>query len=153
MSLYRNETTIDGLRCGVSRIGPGGDYHVIFEREFAGIEQIETINWSHPTLGGDLSVLPVGYGFQVVGIDYAHKLQTYTVRLRVQKQYLGDVTGYQAEIAELNRSLETAQAETGAARQQAAEAQEAAQAARNELESGTAELADAYVEGVNASDE
>lgn len=139
MALYRNETTANGLRCEVFRPGPGGDYHVVFEREFAGIEQIEAIDWTRPEWGGDVSQIPAGYGFEVSAIDYDHRLQTYTVRLRVQSQYLGDVTGYQAEIRRLEEDLETAQAETEAARQ--------------ELQTNAAELETAYTEGVNASDE
>lgn len=105
MALYRNETTANGLRCEVFRPGPGGDYHVVFEREFAGIEQIEAIDWTRPSWGGDVSQIPAGYGFEVSAIDYDHRLQTYTVRLRVQSQYLGDVTGYQAEIRRLEEDL------------------------------------------------
>lgn len=104
MSYYKNDMTVDGLKCSAFRSGPGGDYVVTFEREFATIEQIEAINWARPTLGGK-GVLPDGYGFDVLNIAYKANSRSYEVTVRARQQYWGDVTGYQAEIDKLQEQL------------------------------------------------
>ena len=104
MSYYKNDATIDGLKCCVHCGGPGCDHVVIFEREFASIEQIEGINWAQPALGGECT-LPAGYGFDVVRVDYRANTRSYEVTVRAKQQYWGDVTGYRAEIGKLQEQL------------------------------------------------
>lgn len=108
MSYLGEKWKIDGLISGaIMRCGLGGNYKVAFEREYASLEQIEAINWSRPAveyigLHSSEPVLPEGYGFDVVGITYDSNCRTYYVELKTARQYLGDVTGYQTEIASLN---------------------------------------------------
>lgn len=104
MSYYNNNMTVDGLKCSAFRGGLGGDYCVIFEREFATIEQIEAIDWSKPVLGGK-GVLPDGYGFDLLNITYKANSKSYEVTVRTKRQYWGDVTGYQERIDELKEQL------------------------------------------------
>lgn len=87
------------------------------------MEQIEGINWAQPELTGNFDPLPAGYGFEVVGITYSSSDQTYRVRLRVLQQYLGDVTGYQAQVAELEGTV-AEQTETIKAHEEAIQLQE-----------------------------
>lgn len=107
---YGKKWKIDGLIAGfVMRMGPGGNYRVVFERENASLEQIEAINWAKPVIEyigphGSEPGLPEGYGFDVVGITYDSGCKTYYVELKTAKQYLGDVTGYQDEIKALNNA-------------------------------------------------
>lgn len=108
MSHYGKRWTIDGLPTGlIMRSVPGnGKYTVVFEREFVSLEQIEAVNWAKPTIeyiGPHASEpgLPEGYGFVVDDIQYQSDLKTYHVVLQTARQYLGDVTGYQDQIAEL----------------------------------------------------
>lgn len=110
MSHLGKRWKIDGLITGfIMRNAIGGNYTVAFEREFASLEQIEAINWSRPTIEyigphGSEPGLPEGYGFDVVKITYDSNCKTYNVELKTAKQYLGDVTGYQAEIKALNNA-------------------------------------------------
>ena len=105
---------IDGIPAGpIDRsYGNNGEYRIIFERVYASLEDIETINWSKPTIEyigkhGSEPGLPEGYGFDVKKIDYVSGGKYYQVYLKTASQYLGDVTGYQAQIA----NLESAAAE------------------------------------------
>ena len=51
MSLYGEKFKIGGLSCGlVLRGGTNGEYRVVFEREYASLEQIEGISWE-PQIG------------------------------------------------------------------------------------------------------
>lgn len=111
---------IDGVPASSIRRGAlgGNTYTVTFDRRETGVtlEQIEKINWAKPTVeylgrGEPPEALPYGYGFQVSLITYNSRPDAYTVELIVAKQYLGDVTGYQAQIV----ALETAATETKAA--------------------------------------
>lgn len=130
MSHYSKRWTIDGLPTGlIMRSVPGnGKYTVVFEREFVSLEQIEAVNWAKPTIeyiGPHASEpgLPEGYGFVVDDIQYQSGLKTYHVVLQTASQYLGDVTGYQDQIAE----LESAAAEKDSAlAEQATQLQEQA---------------------------
>lgn len=107
MSLYGEACKIDGLRCGlVMRGGANGQYRAVFEREFASLERIETINWSRPTVEGD-TVLPAGYGYEVKEIEYDMNTCSYTVHLQVAEQYLGDVAGFQAQMDRLEQEVDT----------------------------------------------
>lgn len=101
MSLYSKTAKIDGLEFGlVMRGTSNGQYVVVFEKESATLEQIEGVNWAEPTIEGN-TILPKEYGFDVEGITYSSSDRSYHVTVRVGKQYLGDVTEYQEQIAEL----------------------------------------------------
>lgn len=107
MSLYKNETIIGGVKCGLI-LRDGDGYTALFEREFASLETIENIQWDPPEITGSC-ILPAGCGFTVTDITYSHAEQCYRVRLSLGKQYLGDVTGYQEKIDALQAQLQTAQ--------------------------------------------
>ncbi len=147
MSFYGGKTKIDGLLCGlILRGNTNGEYQAIFEREHASIEQIETINWRRPKLSGPCE-LPQGYGFDVTDIKYSMGTRAYTVSLKVREQYLGDVTGYQAQIDALEEDkvrLETDRAaqEDSIQRltEQLAEADEMAISLYEELEAAQEQL-------------
>ena len=137
-----NKPTVDGIPCNPQRTNQNGIYHVYFDRKDATLDQIERIDWAHPTLVGTGDSLPGNYGYQIDDIAYLHPYRRFAVRLKVLQQYLGDVTGYQAEIQELETSLATAQEEKAAAQEQAQTA--AAEAAE------TAEILDIIVSGEEA---
>ena len=141
MSLYGVHWSIDGVQAAfVMRGTQNGRYRVVFERAHAELPQIEAIDWAHPQIQhlreAEELGLPEGYGFTVVGITYAHASRSYTVEVQVADQYLGDVTGYQAQLSEL-------QAQVAAAQGQAA-------AAQAELAGHETALAAAYTEGVES---
>lgn len=107
MGLYSANIKIDGIICGLVMRGlQNGQYIIVFEREHASLEQIEGINWSNPTVEGD-TPLPIGYGYDIVNIEYHMNTQSYHVTIQTARQYLGDVTGYQAHISELEQKIET----------------------------------------------
>ena len=106
MSLYGSPWKIGGIPCGlILRGGANGEYRVVFEREYASLEEIEALNWDPPTIEGEC-ILPVGYGFTVKDIQYSAATRSYHVALQVGKQYLGDVTGYQAQVTELQGTIQ-----------------------------------------------
>lgn len=109
---YSNKTTIDGVRCTVSPVGGlgSGKFRALFERELASLEQIEAIHWDMPQITGDSAGLPEGCGYQVDDITYSNNTLTYQVSFHVQTQYLGDVSGYQTRVAQLETDLAAAQA-------------------------------------------
>ncbi len=87
-----------------------GRYTVVFEREFASLEQIEAVNWDKPTVEyigphGSEDGLPEGYGFEVEDIRYRSSTKSFDVILKTASQYLGDVTGYQDQIDQLEAAL------------------------------------------------
>lgn len=125
---YSNKTSIDGVRCTVSPEGGlgSGKFRALFERELASLEQIEAIHWDMPQIAGDSAGLPAGYGYQVDDITYAHATCTYHVTFHVLTQYLGDVSGYQAQVAQLETDL-------AAAQEEASSAQAAAETAQQEI--------------------
>lgn len=143
MGFFGKYWKIDGVTAAfITRGGVNGQYRVLFERENASLEQIESINWAKPVIekltDRDCEQgLPEGYGFEVVDITYANNTKSYTVTVKTAQQYLGDVTEYQVQAAEL-------QAQVTALSGQVTEAQE--QAAARE-----AELAAAYEEGVESN--
>lgn len=145
MSLYGSSVRIDGIPCGLVMRGSGnGQYLVVFERELATLEQVEAIHWEKPSIEGE-SILPVGYGFVVSDIRYTAATRSYTVVLQVGEQYLGDVTGYQSQVAEL---------ESAVARQQEEIRQKDDTIVRLESEGSQAlkeELEAAYEEGVESN--
>lgn len=164
MSLYGNRCSIGGLSCGmVLRGAANGEYRAVFERESASLEEIEGIRWDRPQIQGEC-ILPTGYGFTVRDIQYSAPARSYTVVLQVAEQYLGDVVGYQSQVAELedglarkDRELEETEAslaekESAIAQQRETIAQQAEALAELEA-AGTAAQVDAqlraaYQEGV-----
>lgn len=146
MSLYGSKIRIDGVPCGlVMRGSVNGQYLVVFERELATLEQVEAISWEKPTIEGDC-ILPAGYGFAVSDIRYSAATRSYTVVLQVGEQYLGDVTGYQSQVAQLEDTV---------ARQKEEIRQKDDTIAQLESEGGDealkAELEAAYEEGVESN--
>ena len=108
MSFFTKSWKFDGVQAAfVMRGSQNGRYLVKFEREFASLEDIEGINWTKPAIEHtnpqcpDEFGLPVGYGFTVAGITYDSRTKSYTVELQVADQFLGDVTPYQEQIAQL----------------------------------------------------
>ena len=89
------------------------------------------------------SPLPAGYGFQVRDIRYAHATRSYTVLLQTAEQYLGDMAGFQAQLGELEDTLQEKQALLQEQESMIAALEQAGSAAqlRSELE-------DAYQKGV-----
>ena len=151
---YGKKWKIDGLIAGfVMRMGPGGNYRVVFERENATLEQIEAINWAKPVIEyigphGSEPGLPEGYGFDVVGITYDSGCKSYTVELKTASQYLGDVTGYQEEIAALNGTVAEKNAAIADLQEQLAEADELAIALYEAQTADEAAPTDSDAEGV-----
>ena len=145
MSLYGSKIQIDGVPCGlVMRGSVNGQYLVVFERELATLEQVEAISWEKPTIEGEC-ILPAGYGFAVSDIRYSAATRSYTVVLRVGKQYLGDVTGYQSQVAELENTVAQQKTELREKNETIAQLERAGN--DQALES---ELAAAYEEGVES---
>ena len=164
MSFYGNRCHIGGVPCGmVLRGAANGEYRAVFERESASLEEIEGIRWDRPQIQGEC-ILPTGYGFTVRDIQYSAPARSYTVVLQVAEQYLGDVVGYQSQVAELKEGLarkdrELEETEASLAEKESAIAQQRETIARQaealaELEAaGTAAQVDAqlraaYQEGV-----
>ena len=116
MSLYGAHWSFDGVQAAyVVRGARNGRYRVVFERACAELPQIEAIRWECPEIQhlseSEELGLPEGYGFQVERITYDHTSRSYTVEVSVADQYLGDVTGYQAQAEELRAQLTAAQTE------------------------------------------
>ena len=94
-----------------------GSYTVHFRKEDATLADIEGIDWAHPVVkrgrGNDerFHCLPEGYGFKLNSINYSGSMQRYTAEISVLKQYLGDVTGYQAQIEEMEEKAKEYQAQ------------------------------------------
>ena len=107
MGFFGKYWKIDGVTASfITRGTENGQYRILFERENASLEQIEGINWAGPVIeklrDRDCEQgLPDGYGFEVVDITYANNTRSYTVTVQTAQQYLGDVTEYQAKVAEL----------------------------------------------------
>ena len=137
---YSNNTTIGGVRCTVSPVGGlgSGRFRALFERELASLEQVEAISWAAPQIAGDSAGLPAGCGYQVDDITYAHGTRTYQVSFHVLEQYLGDVSGYQAQVTQLETDLAAAQEEAENAQQAAQAAQEQVTALEGSLETAQA---------------
>lgn len=153
MSFFTKSWKFDGVQAAfVMRGSQNGRYLVKFEREFASLEDIEGINWAQPTIEHtnpqcpDEFGLPAGYGFTVAGITYDSKTKSYTVELQVADQFLGDVTPYQEQIAQLESEAVEKDA-TIAEKEAAIKALEAAGTA----ETVKADLQAAYTEGVESN--
>ena len=153
MSFFTKSWKFDGIQAAfVMRGSQNGRYLVKFEREFASLEDIEGINWTKPAIEHtnpqcpDEFGLPVGYGFTVAGITYDSRTKSYTVELQVADQFLGDVTPYQEQIAQLESEAAEKDA-TIAEKEAAIKALEAAGTA----ETVKADLQAAYTEGVESN--
>ena len=153
MSFFTKSWKFDGVQAAfVMRGSQNGRYLVKFEREFASLEDIEGINWAQPAIEHtnpqcpDEFGLPAGYGFTVAGITYDSKTKSYTVELQVADQFLGDVTPYQEQIAQLDSEAVEKDA-TIAEKEAAIKALEAAGTA----ETVKADLQAAYTEGVESN--
>lgn len=153
MSFFTKSWKFDGVQAAfVMRGSQNGRYLVKFEREFASLEDIEGINWAQPAIEHtnpqcpDEFGLPAGYGFTVAGIIYDSRTKSYTVELQVAEQYLGDVTPYQEQIAQLESEAAEKDA-TIAEKEAAIKALEAAGTA----ETVKADLQAAYTEGVESN--
>ena len=159
MSNFGEIWRIDGVTAAYITRGPvNGQYRVLFERSLAELADIEAIRWEHPTvelLRTDITGvlgLPEGYGFTVVDITYDHGSKSYTVTVQVASQYLGDVTGYEAQVAALEEQVADAQAQ--AAQKDETIAAQAQQIEALKADSGTAlveSLEQAYEEGVESN--
>lgn len=124
MSYYGIGGTVNGLPFGLALRGvTNGQYRVVFEREYAKLEDIEKLDWKNPEIQGEC-ILPKGYGFLVEAITYSSDRRAYTVHLQVDSQYLGDVTGYQEQVTKLKGSLAEANKALDEASSQLAEADE-----------------------------
>ena len=109
MSMYGVNCTVDGVPVGlVMRESYNGAYIIVIERERATLEQVEAINWEQPNIvvtPGEECILPTGYGFTLRDINYSRNDQAWKVIVAVGQQYLGDVTGYMAEIEVKNEQI------------------------------------------------
>lgn len=132
---YSNKTTIDGVRCTVSPVGGlgSGKFRALFERELASLEQIEAIHWDMPQIAGDSAGLSEGCGYQVDDITYANSTHTYQVTFHLLAQYLGDVSGYQTRVSELETTLTETSNHVDQLEESLAGAQQEAQAAQAEI--------------------
>lgn len=153
MSFFTKSWKFDGVQAAfVMRGSQNGRYLVKFEREFASLEDIEGINWAQPAIEHtnpqcpDEFGLPAGYGFTVAGIIYDSKTKSYTVELQVADQFLGDVTPYKEQIAQ----LESEAAEKDAAITEKEAAIKALEAGGT-AEAVKADLQAAYTEGVESN--
>ena len=136
---------IDGVTAAYVTPGPANSqYQVLFERSNAELPAIEAINWSAPTVEllrmdcPDIQGLPKGYGFTVADITYDHNARSYTVTLQVAEQYLGDVTGYASQVAELEDQVNGLTGQMAEAQAQIEAAQAQAEEARTEVEEAKA---------------
>ena len=153
MSFFTKSWKFDGVQAAfVMRGSQNGRYLVKFEREFASLEDIEGIDWTKPAIEHtnpqcpDEFGLPAGYGFTVAGITYDSRTKSYTVELQVADKFMGDVTPYQEQIAQLESEAAEKDA-TIAEKEAAIKALEAAGTA----ETVKADLQAAYTEGVESN--
>lgn len=143
MSYFGKHWKIGGLIAGPisgGGVGLNGSYSILFERaNGATLEGIEAIDWASPAIRrlpacpANEAGLPEGYGFQLGNIEYHHSTGHFEVTVATAKQYLGDVTGYQARIEELEGQAEALSGQVSEARTK------------------EAELASAYEEGVESN--
>ena len=149
MSLYGVRWTIDGVKAAFvrSRGKTNREYAVVFEREYASLEDVEAINWQQPQIErvGTHSEegLPEGYGFEVHRIAYNSPTRCWEVYLKTAKQYWGDTTGYQEQVEELQNQVT-------ALTEQAAEKDAVIEAQLQEINGRAADLAAAYAKGVES---
>lgn len=119
-----------------------GEYKLTFGHDTT-LAQLEAIDWAQPEIEivgkkkAGKQYLPEGYGFTLQEINYSSRPKQWEVRIKTAVQYYGDVTGYQAQIAEL-------QEDAAAKDAQIAQLQEDGTAAAE------TELQEAYKEGVDS---
>lgn len=143
MSLLGHEINVNGLRCAMVSRRATGQYALRFEREFASLEQLESIPWGNPTievvspLG---TTLPTGCGFELQDITLEYSCSCWVVTVALGTQYYGDVSSYveqintlEAQQDVLEEQLAAAQADVAAAQGNAAEAQATATQAQEIL--------------------
>ena len=140
---YGKHWKIGGLIAGPISGGGmnrNGVYSMIFERENgATLESIEAIDWARPKVQrlpacpASEEGLPEGYGFELGNIEYHHNTRHFTVTVTTARQYLGDVTGFQARVKELEEQTTALSGQVTEARTK------------------EAELASAYEEGVESN--
>ena len=148
--MSNSKPTVNGIPCEPGRVlGPGGRYIVRFDKADATLEQIEGIDWAHPTLVGTGDSLPSSYGYEVEDIQYRYQYGNFQVHLKVKQEYLGDVTAYAAQVSQLQDQLATAQEEKAAAQAETAAAQGQVEALETAAADKEAGLLAAYEEGVN----
>ena len=124
----------------ITRGAVNGRYCVTFERSEASLDQIESINWSMPVITRITESqaefgLPEGYGFQLIDLRYQHASRNFIAELQTEQQFWGDVSAYQSQIQALN---ETISEQNSTLNNQA-----------NQLISMTADMENAYAEGVD----
>lgn len=128
--------TINGVPFASAERGmENGTYKLIFTQAEAPLSKLEKLDWSRPNVTGD-SVLPAGYGYVLQSIIYKPLYECTEVVLKVDSQYLGDVTGYTAQVAELEGRLAEQSAAVQALEEQLAETDEALIALYEAQESG-----------------
>lgn len=152
---YNNSTQIDSIRCTVSPVdGLGsGKFRALFERELASLEQIEAIHWDAPQISGDSAGLPEGCGYQVDDITYAYNTRTYQVVFSVKAQYLGDVSGYQTRVSELEATLTETSNHVDQLEESLAGAQQEAQAAQEQVTALEGSLETAQADAAQAQEQ
>ena len=152
---YSNNTTIDGVRCTVSPVGGlgSGKFRALVERELASLEQIEAIRWDAPQISGDSAGLPEGCGYQVDDITYAYNTRTYQVVFSVKAQYLGDVSGYQTRVSELEATLTETSNHVDQLEESLAGAQQEAQAAQEQVTALEGSLETAQADAAQAQEQ
>ncbi len=117
--------TINGVPFAFAERGlENGSYKLTFAQAEAPLEKLVKLDWSKPEVKGD-SVLPAGYGYVLQSITYNARYECTEVVLKVDSQYLGDVTGYTAQVAELEGRLAEKAAAVQALEEQLAETDEA----------------------------
>lgn len=133
-----------------------GRYTVKFGHDVT-LANLEAINWKNPAVvvpepkSQHKTYLPVGVGFKLEELTYSSHPKEWTAEICITDRYLGDVTGYQAEI-------DTLETESAAKDAQIAELQEDSAAKDAQIEAlqedGTAaaetELQEDYREGVES---
>ncbi len=134
MSMFAKCWKIGGVIAGPVTRDPAanGRYRVIFERDNgAELEKLEAVDWARPAVeelpeNRGRSGLPEGYGFELEDVRYRHEGRYFEVTVRTARQYLGDVTGYQAQIDELSAENAEKAAQIGTLERELAEADETA---------------------------
>ena len=148
MSHYGICAKIGGVPCGLILRDPmwNGRYQAVFEREFASLEEIEAIDWVRPEVEvlKEPAVLPEGFEFEAVRITYDSGTRAYTVELKMAEQFLGDVSGYQVQVAELREQASAAQTRVEELAEQVSKT-------LRDAEDRDAALALAYEEGVESN--
>lgn len=109
MSLYGQKWTIDGVptgnvkRCGVEL------YKIIFEREYATLDDLDNINWNNPTvvklIPSEECPLPSG-SFTQRSVSYNDKKRFFTVSITLDRECYGDVSAYVAELETKQEELD-----------------------------------------------